>query len=368
MNKILFTANCDSHILLFHLPYLKWFKDNGYEVHVATNTDDYIPFTDVKHKISFKRNPLSIRNFKAILELIKVLKDNNFKIIHTHTPVASVVTRVAHFILKNKSKLIYTCHGFHFYKGAPFYFWLLFCSIEKILMNVVDVLFVMNKEDYEFSKKHFKNVEVRYINGIGFNKARLDKRSSLSRKKEIFNNLNLSQNDFIVSYVAEYSKRKRQGDLLKHLAKTNIKDTNIKVLFIGKDSLNGKLNKLVKKYKLDNVIKFVDFVDDIAIYYRISDLIISCSRQEGLPLNVIESIYMKKIVLATNCRGNSDLVINGTNGFIVNKIDKFYSMICYIKDNYNYLYKNYDRGLNILEYSSDTILNEVSKVYKRLLK
>lgn len=45
-NKILFTATVDSHILQFHIPYLKWFKDHGYEVHVATNGNAEIPYTD----------------------------------------------------------------------------------------------------------------------------------------------------------------------------------------------------------------------------------------------------------------------------------------------------------------------------------
>ena len=54
MKKVLFTATVDSHILNFHIPYLKLFKDNGYEVHVATNGDEEIPYCDKKIKVSFE--------------------------------------------------------------------------------------------------------------------------------------------------------------------------------------------------------------------------------------------------------------------------------------------------------------------------
>ena len=120
MKKVLFTATVDSHILHFHIPYLKLFKENGYEVHVATNGDEKIPYCDVKHKISFERNPIKLNNLKAIKQLKKVIDKEKFDIIHCHTPMGSVVTRLAaKKARKNGTRVIYTAHGFNFYKGAP---------------------------------------------------------------------------------------------------------------------------------------------------------------------------------------------------------------------------------------------------------
>ena len=121
-----------------------------------------------------KRNPFSIKNLKAVCKLTKNLKENNYELIHTHTPVGSVITRLARKFSKTKTKLIYTCHGFHFYKGCPYYYWLLFYPIEKYLMKYTDVLLVMNKEDYDFAKKHFKNTTIKFVNGVGFNKERIE--------------------------------------------------------------------------------------------------------------------------------------------------------------------------------------------------
>lgn len=126
MKKVLFTATVDSHILHFHIPYLKLFKENGYEVHVATNGDEKIPYCDVKHKISFERSPIKLNNLKAIKQLKKVIDKEKFDIIHCHTPMGSVVTRLAaKKARKNGTRVIYTAHGFHFYKGAPLLNWAL---------------------------------------------------------------------------------------------------------------------------------------------------------------------------------------------------------------------------------------------------
>ena len=78
MKKVLFAATVDVHIKSFHLPYLKMFHDKGYEVHVATNGDEKIPYCDVKHKISFERSPLKINNLKAIKQLKKVIEKEKF--------------------------------------------------------------------------------------------------------------------------------------------------------------------------------------------------------------------------------------------------------------------------------------------------
>lgn len=49
-------------------------------------------------------------------------------------------------------KVIYTAHGFHFYKGAPKKNWIIFYQIEKVFSYVTDVLITINKEDYTFAK------------------------------------------------------------------------------------------------------------------------------------------------------------------------------------------------------------------------
>lgn len=244
---------------------------------------------------------------------------------------------------------------------APKHFWLLYYPVEKYLMKYTKKLMVMNNEDYDFAKKHFKNVEIQKVNGIGLNTERLDKEISKSEKEKIFKEFDLKKSDFIISYIAELSKRKDQISLIKQLAKNNIRSTNIKILLIGDDSLNGRIEKLLKKYKLSSNIITTGFRKDINIFLSISDLVLSISKQEGLPLNVMEAIYMKKYIIATPCRGNVDLIKDNINGFIINDVSELWDKIIDFKE-HNVEYKRrYNQYIDINKYKVENVLEDVIK-------
>lgn len=127
MKKVLFVASVVKiHIMVFHIPYLKWFKENGYEVHVAAKNDYEdseelnIPYCDVFYNVDFSRSPLSRDNYKAYVQMKDILSNNEFEIMHCHTPIGAAISRLAAKNVNNQNmKTIYTAHGFHFYKGAP---------------------------------------------------------------------------------------------------------------------------------------------------------------------------------------------------------------------------------------------------------
>ena len=200
MKKVLFTATVDSHILQFHIPYLKWFKEQGYEVHVATNGDEKIEYCDVKHKIPFERSPIKINNIKAIFKLKKIIENEKFDILHCHTPMGSVVTRLAakNARKKYKTKIIYTAHGFHFFKGAPLLNWIIFYPVEKYLSKFTDCLITINKEDYNLAKRKFKSKRIEFVNGVGVDKSKFDFKMSDTEKHELRQSLGLKDDEFVI--------------------------------------------------------------------------------------------------------------------------------------------------------------------------
>ena len=327
MKKVLFTATVDSHILQFHIPYLKWFKEQGYEVHVATNGDEKIEYCDVKHKIPFERSPIKINNIKAIFKLKKIIENEKFDIIHCHTPMGSVVTRLAakNARKKYKTKIIYTAHGFHFFKGAPLLNWIIFYPIEKNLSKYTDCLITINEEDYNLAKRKFKSKRIEFVNGVGVDKSKFDFKMSDTEKHELRQSLGLKDDDFVIIYVAELSKRKNQGMLIKVIKKlVDDGKENIKVILPGIDSMNGYYQEMTKKLKIENNIKFLGYRKDIPRLLKISDLYVSTARQEGLPVNIIEAMFSGLPIIATDCRGNRDIVENLVR---INNINELYQNI-----------------------------------------
>lgn len=362
MKKVLFTATVDSHIRQFHLPFLQWFKKQGFEVHVATNGDEKIQYCDKKFFVPFERNPIKLNNIKAIKELKTIIEKEKYDLIHCHTPMGSVVTRLAAIKSrkKNGTKVIYTAHGFHFFKGAPVLNWLVYYPVEKWLSKYTDCLVTINQEDYELATKKFKTKQIEFINGVGVNPDRFQKELPKEEKEQLLNSLGLSNEDFIIIYPAELSKRKNQGMLLRTVQSLkNEGYDNIKVLLPGIDSLNGKYQKMAKDLDIDKQILFLGYREDIPKLMKLSTIAVSTSIQEGLPVNIIEAKMSGLPVIATNCRGNRDLV---DDDFIV-KINDEKELEDKIKQT---MENKLTTSFNIQKYSINEILNEmINKVYTK---
>ena len=351
MKKVLFIANSDRHIKLCHLPYMKMFQDNGYIVHVATNSLEKIPYCDKKIDLGLKRNPYNISNIIAIRNVRRLVGDEKYDLISCHTPVGGFLGRVAVMGRKNKikTKVIYTAHGFHFFKNSGLISWLFYYPIEKFLSRFSDAIITMNEEDYCLAKRKFHS-DVYKIHGIGLNKERLK-----IKERNIKNKLDL-KNKFVVTYIAEVSKRKRQLNFLKRLHKHKI-DSDIVFLLIG-DSYMRNVERRLDKYKN---VKYIGFKENIGDYIKISDLIISPSSQEGLPQNILEAKYFKKNIIGMNIRGIQDLLKDGS-GILVNDFDEMIEKIMDVKKK-NTKMKN----SSIDSYLLDNVKKELKDVFNNYL-
>jgi glycosyltransferase EpsD len=164
MPKILFVSNT-ANFSKFNLPIIEHLKKYGCQVDYASMGEETVPLCDNQYTISMTRNPFTIKNFFGYRELRKILKSNNYDIIHCHTPTAGFLARIA--AKKSRSRIIYTAHGFHFYRGAPFYFWLIYYPIEKYLARFTDCLITVNHEDFEFAQKYIDVPILGHIDGVG---------------------------------------------------------------------------------------------------------------------------------------------------------------------------------------------------------
>ena len=307
--KVLFVATVTNHINAFHIPYLKMFKDQGYEVHVASNGNEPIEYCDKHFNLQFARSPFKIQNIKAYKQLKKIINDNRYKIIHCHTPVGGVLTRLAaRKSRKKETRVIYTAHGFHFFKGAPIKNWLIYYPVEKYLSKYTDCLITINKEDYELAKRKFKTKDIEYVPGVGVDKNKFDFEMTEEEKKEYRKSLHIDEDDFVFVQVGELNNNKNQImtiEAIKELVKENNK---IKLLLVGIGDLKEYYENKIKEYSLEKSVFLLGYRNDVPKLLKISDVLISTSKREGLPVNILEAMFAGLPIIATNCRGNRDLV------------------------------------------------------------
>lgn len=362
MKKVLFVATVTNHINAFHIPYLQYFKENGYEVHVASNGEQNIEYCDKHFNLNFARFPFKLQNIKVYKELKKIINENKYDIIHCHTPVAGVLTRLAarKSRKKNNTRVIYTAHGFHFYNGAPKLNWLIYYPIEKIMSRYTDCLITLNEEDYKLAQKRFKIKEIKKVHGVGCRTDRLDVNLSIEEKEQFKEELQIRKDSIILSYIAELNSNKNQIlliDTVEKLVKNNI---NVQLLLIGDGPLKEFYLEEIKQRNLQDNIKLLGKRKDIGKLLDITDIYVASSIREGLPVNIMEAMYKGLPIVATNNRGHRELVKNNENGYIVDTNDKesFYNKIHYLI-NEKEIRKNFGIISNTLSY--DYLLDNVKK-------
>lgn len=324
--KVLILASVASMIYQFNIPNIKLLQEMGYEVHVACNFEkgnscslekiqglkNLLENMQVKYyQINFERNILKVfSNFSAYQDVKKILEKNKYKFLHCHSPIGGVIGRITGHL--TETKVIYTAHGFHFFKGAPLINWLIYYPIEKYLSKFTDILITINKEDYERAKTFFSK-RVEYIPGVGVD---IEKIRNIQVNKELKRKeLGLTLDNKVLLSVGELNKNKNHEVIIKALSKLN--NPNIHYLICGQGNLKGYLEKLIKKLNLENNVKLLGFRKDIYEIYKISDIFVFPSKREGLSVALMEALVCELPVICSDIRGNRDLVRENKNGMLV---------------------------------------------------
>ncbi|OMD37954.1 glycosyltransferase family 4 protein [Paenibacillus odorifer] len=370
--KVLFCATVQSHIKAFHLPYLKWFKQKGWEVHVAASGSEELPLVDKYFDIQIMRSPYSKQNVNAFRELQNLIEENKYDLIHCHTPMGSVLARLAARKSRSRgTKVIYTAHGFHFYKGASILNWIMFYPIEKYLSRYTDHLITINAEDYNLALRNkFKSKNIDKLNGVGIDLGKY-KPVDITMKTIIRKKNRLDIGAYILFFAGEFSYRKNQKLLIEAVNILRKTIPNIKLLLAGEGDSKESCIKLTEKFKLGEIVEFLGYREDINELIQASDVIVSSSRQEGLPVNIIEGMACGKPSVVTDVRGNNDLILNEVNGLLV-PLDSPDIMAKHIVNLYENRELEAKMGLKSLEmvqsYSIENVISSMSKVYLKYMK
>ncbi|MDY3225387.1 MAG: glycosyltransferase family 4 protein [Candidatus Faecousia sp.] len=320
--KVLFVATVvKTHIMQFHIPYLKLFQEMGWETAVASRndyenpTDCVIPYCDTYYDIPFERLPWKPQNWQAYRMLKAIIDREHFDIIHCHTPVGALIARLAALDARKKgTRVIYTAHGFHFFTGAPLKNWLLFYPPERLLAPVTDVLITINREDYARAQKRLPAKRIEYVPGVGidtgkFRNLQIDRQAKRRA-------LGFREADFLLLTVAEMTPNKNHITVLKALAalKDRAEFAHIHYLIVGRGEMWSSLEESAKTLEIADHVHFLGYRTDAPELYRCCDLFVFMTFREGLSVALMEAMSSAMPIICTKIRGNTDLIDDGVSG------------------------------------------------------
>lgn len=330
MKRALMYASVASMIQQFNMENIRLLLEQGYEVDVACNMEQGSTIT--QEKIENMKQELEemgvnvfhipiprkvtavggiVKSFRASKRLIN---GGSYSLIHCHSPIGGMICRLANRCSKGygKTKMIYTAHGFHFYKGAPKKNWLMFYPVEWFCSRYTDVLITINQEDYALAKSKMKAKRVEYVPGVGIDIERImgieEKRDALCEECEI------DSNSVLMVSVGELNENKNHRAVLVVLDRL---PEDYHYLICGQGVSRPILEALAREHGCEDRLHILGYRDDVLSIVKSCDLFVFPSKREGLSVALMEAMACGIPCIASDIRGNCDLVDDGEGGMLL---------------------------------------------------
>lgn len=316
MKKFLIVAHYSRFLVQFELNDVRLLQLMGFEVHYATNYQQEDMFSGaikiiqengvILHQIDFVRSPYNIpANIKAYRQLKNLMVKEKFSGVHCHTPMAGALARLAANATRTKP-VLYTAHGFHFYKGCPLKNKLIYQTAETFLARYTDAQITINREDFAAAQKFPLRGKAYYVPGIGVDVKKISSVQVDRATKRA--ELGIPQDALVFITVGELIPRKNQEFLIRAFSNANL--TNAHLLICGSGREKEHLEQRMQELKVAEKVHLLGFRRDVYELLKCSDVFVFPSKQEGLPVALMEAMAAGLPCIASRIRGNVDLLEN----------------------------------------------------------
>lgn len=385
--RVLMLASVASMIDQFNMPNIRLLQDMGYEVHVACNfkkgnTCDAVSIRKLQadlnetgvvwHQWNCPRNPNAVHKcMTAYIQLYDLTKCYSFDLVHCHSPVGGALARiVAH---SRGIPVIYTAHGFHFYRGAPLKNWFLYYPVEKLLAYWTDVLITMNKEDYAFAKRNLAAGTIYRIPGVGID---IEKFAGTDLRREVREQFSIPQDAVLLLSVGELNNGKNHRMAMEAFAKLDKNMNDVYYMICGQGRLRRGLLQYAKKLGIDKRVRLVGYLENIAAAYQAADIFVFPSKREGMPVALIEAMASGLPCVVSDIRGNRELSTGSGSGKwqeragnMLFRLDHPEELVCALQNLIqNAQLRAICGGLNrqrSAHYSNDIVDRHMKRIYQR---
>lgn len=351
--KVLIVASVASMIDQFNMSNIRLLLKLGYEVHAACNfkegntcDDNQIQklqqTLDQLHVVWHPWDcPRSIQPLwkcaRAYRQLSQLLQEHQFAWIHCHSPIGGALARIAAH--RNRIRVVYTAHGFHFYEGAPLKNWLLYYPMEKLLSYWTDVLITVNREDYRFAKGNLRAGKVYWIPGVGVDTRQFQKPEASghpdisdtewnlpgSRKMDLEHRrfcetYRIPEQAVVLLSVGELNKGKNHRRIITALSR--IPQTNVCYLICGQGKQYHRLQKYAKAAGVRDRIRMPGYQEHLSWIYQHADIFVFPSKREGMPVALMEAMAAGLPCVVSDVRGNRELIEDHLGGRVFSLREK----------------------------------------------
>lgn len=324
--KICQVCAIDFTLQHFLLPLVDAMESNGWEVHsVCSPGANLNKLTRKGYKVSQIKIRRSLNLFGHLVSIIRLyifFKRNKFDVVHVHTPVASLLGRIAAYMAK-VPLVVYTAHGYYFHDEMHAWKKKIYILLERFGGELTDIIFTQSAEDGLATEQYeIINSGRTYVIGNGvppetFNYEMKSVARLIARRQ-----FRISCDSTAIGIVGRCVEEKGYLEFID-AARTLLSrgESKLNFVFVGsktdgdKNGVEALMYQLKKEFE-DNVT-VLGYQEDMPFVYSALDIFCLPSYREGMPRSVIEAMMMGLPVVATNIRGSRELIENEVNGILI---------------------------------------------------
>ena len=322
--KALIVASAGGFLPQFEMGNARLLQSMGYEVYYAANLDNPVyPFDAAALEaegfrlisIPAAKHPAHVRkNYRAFRILRRLIDTEGITLVHCHNPVSGMVARLAARFSRTRPKVIYTAHGFHFFRGAGWKAWALYGTAERVLARMTDCIITINREDTANAERfHLRDGGMRVqIPGIGVSTDRFA--PNPERGAEMRRELGIPANAFHIVSASELNRNKNIETVLRAIARCG--DPDLRYTICGCGPLEMQLRGLIRSLGLEGQARLAGVRDDMDAVLCSADCFTFSSLREGLGMAALEALSSGVPVIAADNRGTREYMRDGGNGIV----------------------------------------------------
>lgn len=247
-------------------------------------------------------------DFSALRRLIRIMKEKDFDIIHTHMFTANLWGRLANIFARRRPVVI-TEHNIDEWKNV-----LHFLLDRILLLYTQKVIFVSDKVRQFYEKKVNVPEEMSVVCHNGIDTSRL----SIENGRDKFRvSIGVRDDALLIGSIGRLVPQKDVKNFLRAFYKVKNEKEDIIAIIVGDGPEREELVNLRDELNLSDCVKFLGMRNDIGDILNSLDLLVVSSKREGLSISILEAMSMRVPVIATNVGGNSECIIDGETGLLV---------------------------------------------------
>ena len=284
---------------------------------------DYNKYNLTFHTVDIPRKTSIINIINSGISIRKIIKIIKPQLVYAHFTTGIFPT----ILFKNRNIEYWgTFHGLglNASKGVRK---IIFTIVEMYCLIRLDKRFLINEKDYFFVQKIFNTNTFKYKSyGVGCDIVKFDKNKYSEYDKLILKQKLGIENKFVITYTGRFVEFKGFDIVYNSFVELHkyYKNKVVLILIGGVDSIHptGLLSEQEIDIDQNKNILNVGFTSEVDKYLSISDVFLFPSKKEGLPVCILEALSMGIPVITLDERGNSDLIKNDFNGYLIKSESK----------------------------------------------